>query len=239
MSLKPNEELRAVAREYVATSPHAPQDFMYEGHYVKVDPDLHQDIARRYEQLVVDASDNPTVAEAYDALVDQLVDQYQHLKNAGYVILPWKADGQPYEDSAAMRHEVLVRKCLYIFTGGEPHPFLDSPVADGFTGNELLRGVHDLFGHAAEGYGFGSRGEENAWIHHSQMFSRVAQRALTTETRGQNAWVNFGPQNFGADGQYLHIPATDRPYAEQKVDVLPVKYCRWDHLVSIDQQRGY
>lgn len=33
--------------------------------------------------------------------------------------------------------------------------------------NDKFRAIHDLFGHAGEGYGFGPRGEENTWIKHS------------------------------------------------------------------------
>lgn len=239
MNLEPNETLRSLAREYVAFAGHAPHTYMFEGHYVKVNATLHQDIARAYEALEVDNSSNVTVAEAYYQLAAELVEQWQYLKDAGYVVEGWAEDGQPYQDSAEMRADVRDNKHLYIFTGGEPHPFLDSHLVDGFTGNEVLRAVHDFFGHAAEGYGFGSRGEENAWIHHSQMFSKTAQRALTTETRGQNAWVNFGPQNFTTEGEYAPPPAADRPYADQKVDLLPVSFSTWSHLVSIDQQAVY
>jgi hypothetical protein len=44
---------------------------------------------------------------------------------------------------------------------------------------------------------------------------------MTTETRGQNSWVNFGRHNYDAEGNDLHIPATEKPYATQKVDLLP------------------
>ena len=59
--------------------------------------------------------------------------------------------------------------------------------------NDVFRIVHDYFGHAKEGHGFGAHGEENAWKNHMQMFSPMAQKALTAETRGQNSWVNYGP----------------------------------------------
>jgi hypothetical protein len=59
------------------------------------------------------------------------------------------------------------------------------------------------------------------------MFSPVAQKALTTETRGQNSWVNFGPQNFNEDGSKKNIPAADRPFAQQKVALLPEQYMDW------------
>ena len=59
--------------------------------------------------------------------------------------------------------------------------------------NDLFRAVHDAFGHGSEYAGFRPRGEENAWVAHSQLFTGPALKALTSETRGQNSWLNFGP----------------------------------------------
>jgi intein/homing endonuclease/GGDEF domain-containing protein len=90
--------------------------------------------------------------------------------------------------------------------------------------------VHDLFGHAMEGYQFGPRGEENAWNAHSQMFSPEAVPAITSDTKGQNSWVNFGPHMRNAEGGLMKpgepgwIPPTDRPYAENKAGILPEHY---------------
>ncbi len=60
------------------------------------------------------------------------------------------------------------------------------------------------------------RGEENAWVAHSKMFSHEALPALTSETKGQNSWVNNGP--------HADLPVADRPFAEQKAGLLPEKY---------------
>jgi hypothetical protein len=195
-----------------------------QGHYVRVDEPRAKLISQAYELLEVDNSQNLSVADSYEALVDELEWQWEWIYAAGYHLEPWTQDGQPYANSEEMRSDVRENKHLFYFTGGDPHPFLDEQVYNNITdttqnGNEMLRAVHDIFGHATEGYGFGARGEENAWIHHSMMFSALAQAALTTETRGQNSWVNFGPN--------AHLPVVDRPYADQKVDLLPEWACDW------------
>jgi hypothetical protein len=82
--------------------------------------------------------------------------------------------------------------------------------------NDVFRAVHDYFGHALYGNEFGPLGEEQAWRVHARMFSRAAVPALTTETRGQNCWVNFGP--------FAHLEADLRPYAQQKNFLLPEPY---------------
>ena len=56
----------------------------------------------------------------------------------------------------------------------------------------------------------------------------LAAKALTTETRGQNSWGNFGkhlrtekgsvPQSIKENG---YIPPKNRPYAPQKIGLLP------------------
>ena len=59
--------------------------------------------------------------------------------------------------------------------------------------NDLFRVVHDYFGHLKHGYGFRAAGEDNAWRAHAAMYSPEARPAMTSETRGQNSWVNYGP----------------------------------------------
>jgi len=61
-----------------------------------------------------------------------------------------------------------------------------------------------------------ARGEENAFQAHMRMFSPEAQKALATETRGQNSWVNFGPK--GAENRANPANTT---YATQKAGILP------------------
>lgn len=55
-------------------------------------------------------------------------------------------------------------------------------------------------------------GEERAWNLHSLMFSDDARPVMTAETRGQNSWLNFGPNaehNVTAKG-------ADTIFADQK-----------------------
>ena len=211
-SLPANRELQSIAARYCRQHDMAAPT---EGHYIEIDRARSWEIAVLYEHLPEVSREEETVL-AYHALENEVLWQWNALRHAGYRLLPWECDGQPYADSREMRADVREHKRLWFFTGGDPHPFLGTLVGDtGLTGNDMLRAIHDCFGHAAEGYGFGQRGEENAWLHHSMMFSPLAQRALTTETRGQNSWVNAGP--------YAHLPASERPFAA----LLPAWVCDW------------
>jgi hypothetical protein len=82
--------------------------------------------------------------------------------------------------------------------------------------NDLFRVVHDYFGHAKEGHTFNHDGEENAWMTHKQMYSPLAARAMSAETRGQNSWVNFGPH-----GERNRRNPAQTKYADQKAGLLP------------------
>ena len=196
--------------------------------YVQVDQTRAGRIADLYDALPADDRKNPAVARAYTALASEVQAQWDFARQQGMEFLPWTKAGQPYQTSAEMAEDVKLNRRLYFFTGGEPHPFLGSPDAQGLTLNDKFRAIHDYFGHAAGGYGFGPRGEENAWRAHSQMFSIEARRAMTTETRGQNSWVNFGRHNYDAAGTYKNIPPAERPYAQQKVALLPEEFVRMD-----------
>ena len=121
---------------------------------------------------------------------------------------------------------------LYVFVGGSPHALLGYADPTRLSINVKFRAVHDLFGHAAEGYQFGARGEENAWLVHSQMFSPLAQKALTTETRGQNAWFNFGRHNYNHDGNRLALAPSQKPFAKQKIALLPNEFTNWQGVLT-------
>src|SRR5690606_22017521 len=91
---------------------------------------------------------------------------------------------------------------------GQMHPVL---------ANDLFRAVHDAFGHGLEGAGFRARGEENAWQAHARLFTGPALGALTTETRGQNSWLNFGPH--GETNRNARVE--DTVFADQKTGLMP------------------
>tara|TARA_R100000805_G_scaffold475_10_gene947 strand:- start:4127 stop:11347 length:7221 start_codon:yes stop_codon:yes gene_type:complete len=62
------------------------------------------------------------------------------------------------------------------------------------------------------------------------MFSHDARRAMTTETRGQNSWVNFNQSLRREDGSMPkkgdpdYVRPQDRPFAEQKIGLLPDEF---------------
>jgi hypothetical protein len=84
------------------------------------------------------------------------------------------------------------------------------------TVNDVFRAIHDYYGHAKEGLGFRADGEENAWRAHASMFSPLARMAMTSETRGQNSWLNYGPH-----GEHNRKARTeDTIFAPQKIGVM-------------------
>jgi hypothetical protein len=170
-------------------------------------------IAKVFDKLKPNPKD-PKVKKAYKALATEVLEQYQALLDAGYVIEIDNND--PYKNSADMIADLRDNKRVRILSTEagfgsdqitdqqrEDNPMLaDSGLKDP-NGNTLLvndvfRGVHDFFGHAKMGNSFGAKGEEIAWRVHSKMFSPEARRAMTTETRGQNSWVNFSGVNDAA-----------------------------------------
>jgi GNAT superfamily N-acetyltransferase len=83
--------------------------------------------------------------------------------------------------------------------------------------NDVFRIVHDYFGHLKDGNGFRAGGEENAWRSHSAMYSPLARGAMTTETRGQNSWLNYGPHGE----KNRTAKSADTVYAAQKAGLMP------------------
>lgn len=225
---KPNLAVQADAQAYADAHGFGPIDHSKN---LVVDPSAARAVAAAYDALPTDDSRNPDVIAAYTALGKETREQYVWATTHGMTFEPWTKDGQPYATSNEMTADVRDNHHLAFFTGGEPHPFLSQvDLTTGLTLNDEFRAIHDYYGHAAGGFGFGPRGEENAWAVHAQMFSEPARRAMTTETKGQNSWVNFGTQNYDEKGNYLNIPPPQRPYAIQKVALLPEKFLRTAQL---------
>lgn len=198
--------------------------------YDRYEP-VNQPLARRFAdayEAAKDSPDSPEVQKAYAALADETRAQWDAIEAAGYRMEPWTKEGQPYANSADMVRDVSENKHLWFFptengfgTGetNSTHPlFAESGVNSGgkpLLVNDLFRAVHDFFGHAKEGYQFGPRGEYNAFLAHSRMFSDEAVKALASETMAQNSWVNFGKHTEGKT-----LRPEEKPYADQKAVLL-------------------
>lgn len=220
-----------VTRKYMADAglPYNPPS-----QYVTVDPERAKRIASAFDAMKHDPQD-PLVKDAYAALAAETIAQYKAVLDSGLVIefIDFSKTGDPYEGNPRkMTEDVINNNHMWVFSTREgfgsdaafdptDNPLLAETEFE-ISGqkalvNDLFRVVHDYFGHVKEGVGFRASGEENAWRAHMSMFSPLAGRALTTETRGQNSWVNFGPyaeHNKTASGADTH-------YADQKIGLLP------------------
>ena len=209
---------------------------------------------------------DPQVRAAYNALAKETIAQYQAFLDAGYVV---EINNQePYANSQEMIDDLRNNKRIKIFStesgfGDTPitakqrkeNPLLAKTKFTDVNGqpmlvNDLFRAVHDFFGHAELGNSFGPLGEENAWNVHARMYSPLARRAMTTETRGQNSYVNFSGVNEEADrireqarklreeGKLEEaLRLTDEIYektsfADQKVGLLPEEFSQIDEEVA-------
>jgi len=176
----------------------------------KLDESNSKEIAAEYDKMKNDPT-NPEVRKAYDAMIKETADQYEAILDGGYVVEV--NNNEPYSSSEDMIQDLRDNKRMKIFStesgfGDDPitdeqraeNPLLQKTKYSDVNGipllaNDLFRFVHDFFGHAKLGNGFGPIGEENAWRVHSVMYSDLARRAMTSETRGQNSWVNFSGAN--------------------------------------------
>lgn len=203
--------------------------------YVKVDPARASRIAAAFDAMPHNP-DDPAVRASYDAMIAETLAQWQAIKESGLVVEPIpEGVADPYAASPRLAIlDVIENNHLWFFPtdygfGGSNTAHVDitgnplmqhtGEVLNGhpLRANDVFRIVHDYFGHIKEGVGFRADGEENAWRVHSSMYSDLARPAMTTETRGQNSWVNFGPYsefNRTASG-------AETQYAPQKIGLLP------------------
>jgi hypothetical protein len=208
----PDAGLNAVAEDYARS---IGLDLRRQAAYASIDEDRAQRIAAAYEAMPHAPSD-PKVKEAYANLITQTIAQYRALEKAGYqfwFIDPSNDNGYGNSPYNAMR-DVRTNRRMGVFptnagfgSGDTDLNVDDNPMLaetgiawpygspEGQTqpvlANDLFRAVHDAFGHGLEGAGFRARGEENAWQAHVRLFTGSAVGAITSETRGQNSWLNF------------------------------------------------
>lgn len=170
--------------------------------------------AKRISDAYIEMEDNyfdPEVKKAYDAMVEETLKQFDFIVDRGYKVVI--NNKEPYKNSEDMITDLRDNKVMRIFStesgfGDNPitedqrdsNPLLKDSGREDANGipllnNDLFRFVHDFFGHAELGNGFGAVGEENAWNVHARMYSPIARRAMTSETRGQNSYVNFSGVN--------------------------------------------
>jgi hypothetical protein len=215
-------------------------DYKRQSVYVEVDEQRAKRIAQAYEEMEHNPQD-PKVKEAYQNLINQTVKQYEMLVEAGYQFYFFDETNDPYNGSPwAAMEELRTKKMMGSFateagfgSGAtdlniEDNPMLkDTGFEWGFgsldgqkkrvLANDLFRCVHDAFGHGLEGAGFRARGEENAWQSHARLFTGSAVAAITSETRGQNSWLNYG--KYGEQNQTAKVE--DTIFADQKTGLMP------------------
>lgn len=203
---------------------------------VNLNPEHGKTIASAYEQMKHEPS-HPEVQKAYGSLINETKKQFQDMVNSG-VKMSRIQPGQenPYKNSKELHHDIRENNHIHFFPtdqgfGSDESDKSDHPMMQGtgvmhdgkeLLANDMFRIVHDYYGHHKGGEsGFGPKGEHRAYLTHKKMFSPEAQKALATETLGQNSHVNFGPH-----GEHNRANPHKTIYAEQKAGLLP------DHIIS-------
>ena len=205
---------------------------------------------------------DPEVKAAYEALAKETLDQYKDFVKAGFTVEI--NNEEPYNNSQEMIDDLRNNKTIKIYStesgfGSVPitekernnNPLLKNSGFKDINGNPLLindvfRAIHDFYGHAELGNSFGVKGEENAWNVHARMFSPLARRAMTTETRGQNSYVNFSGVNQRVEAlreqaRILREKGDEKgaqkiadkiyeegKFADQKIGLLPEEFSQFD-----------
>lgn len=203
---------------------------------VKLNPEHGKMIADAYHNME-HQPDHPEVKSAYGALINETKKQYQDMMNSGFKISRIQpGQPNPYKNSKELHDDIRNNNHMWYFPtehgyGSDPSQKVEHPMLQGtghfhddneLLANDLFRIVHDYYGHHKGGEsGFGPKGEHRAYLTHKKMFSPMAQKALASETLGQNSWVNYGPH---ADHNKANPANTI--YADQKAGLLP------DHIIQ-------
>jgi hypothetical protein len=243
-------EATTIANKYNEENGLAP---MVDNTITKIDKPFAIRLSKAYDDMEATPFEEET-QEAYKALVEETIAQHRAILAKGYRVEMSKSE---YDNAQEMIDDLRENKRMKIFS--TEAGFGDNPITEEqrkenpllqvtefkdannvpLLANDVFRFVHDFFGHAKLGNGFGPVGEENAWRVHVQMYSPTARKAITSETRGQNSFVNFSGINDEAfkvrdearklrkEGKLAEAKVlSDQVYkmmkfADQKVGILP------------------
>ena len=246
----PLPEATTIANKYNAENGLAP---MVDNTITKIDKPFATRLSKTYDEMEATPFEEET-QEAYKALVEETIAQYRAILAQGYRV---EMSTSEYDNAQEMIDDLRENKRMKIFS--TEAGFGDNPITEEqrkenpllqvtefkdannvpLLANDVFRFVHDFFGHAKLGNGFGPVGEENAWRVHVQMYSPTARKAITSETRGQNSFVNFSGINDEAfkvrdearklrkegklaEAKVLSDQASKMmKFADQKVGILP------------------
>lgn len=198
---------------------------------VTINPEHGKTIADAYEKMPHNPT-HPEVQKAYSALIGETKKQFQDIMGSGMKLSRIESgQDNPYKNSKELHHDIKNNRHLHFFPteggfGSGDEKNSDHPMLQGtgiihqgkeLLANDLFRIVHDINGHHKGGEsGFGAKGEHQAYNTHKKMYSPLAQKALATETLGQNSWVNFGPH-----GEHNRKNPEQTRYADQKAGLMP------------------
>ena len=241
VNIGPNPAAEQAAIQYSQSSgiPYTPVTS-----FMPADPQFGARVAREYELMPHDPT-NRRVLQSYGALADEIAGQYEAMLRAG--IKP-EFNLNPYPQSPYLglmdmletgRLQVYPTRAGFgmddAFDASQNLLLAESPFkisGQPATFNDLFRAVHDFQGHAKVGAGFRGAGEEMAYFSHAGTMSPDALKALASETRGQNSWLNYGP--FGDANRTAGID--DTVFAEQKSGLLP-NWAIQERLPELDVRR--
>ena len=170
---------------------------------------------------------------SYQALNNEVGQQYQSLVDSGLKVYAWRGEGEPYgyppgsskPNSALMRRSIadsgeykffMTEKGFGTGEATQNHPMMQKSkfkTSDGesMLQNDVFRVVHDIVAHERGGNSFSTRGEYNGMITHASTLPKKAWPALFSETFAQNA-VYETTKKFA--GQHAYYPKTATKFIE-------------------------
>ena len=214
--------------------------------------DIYLEEPDQYFKQLADAHDRAShdpadvgVMRAYSALTNEIKKQFVQFSDLE--IRVWSKPGDPYENPAQMYSDIDTGRINWRMSNdmfaGSPriagHPMYD---ASGFktvegrdlTYNDLLRFLHEYYGHGQYMFGYTPRDAYNAFHQHARLFSDVARPALAAETLGPMAWQNAGAHMRRANGTVPQLGDVDylsqarREFAAHKAYTIPDEVLRAD-----------
>lgn len=197
-----DQAIARYAEEQGMPAPRQPSQAMVPGH-------VGFDRYIAYRDALSAPADPAHMADSYRAATEHIRKQYEFMtrpvEQGGMGITHEIVTEDPYKHPREIADDIRKNRRIKTFAttstsagSGEQAP--TNQAFDNET-NDMFRAVHDVFGHVATGRDFTAHGEDAAYRMHTQLFPEAAHAAITSELRGQNSYLVYGPnQDFPDPG---------------------------------------
>jgi hypothetical protein len=165
--------------------------------------DVRMVLGKNYVEGAYSSENSPEVAEDFKIIAKINRELFNKIP---YTVIFTEADA--YDSAREMRQRVIAENTIYIYSGGNNHPFLTKEE------NLIGRAVHDVFAHMVCGCPFSFQGELNAYYEQRKHYPERVWATLFAEIPMQTAAFYYADKDYTFPQRAIRASQTEMNLVE-------------------------